>query len=115
LPESITEDAVELNELNRTIGSALKAKAKQGFTNVMDDFVERLEESITRPVKITLSTEDYQISPGEQKRIRITIQLPRNLKSNRMYKVKFNVVDQIVRFKINCIHERTENGTNKRK
>ena len=93
----------EVGEVSRVVGSTLHQEAVAGAVRTLDTFVARLQEAIVRPMTLTFSEDNPEVSPGETKKFPVHIHLPSNLKGKRSYRGRINLFNRTLSALIHCI------------
>lgn len=107
----------ETGELNRALGASVLGSSKIGFNKMLDGFVNKLSDSMVRPMNVKFQG-NKELLPGQSIKYNLKFMLPPNIKANRNYHGVINLFNTSVSFIINCINKsnkRIKNGIQKRK
>jgi hypothetical protein len=71
----------------------LNETGQEGHKEFLDRFVSELAAREAQPAKVKIDIQDQEILPGETKAVELTIQLPPDLKSKRIYASRISFRD----------------------
>src|SRR5262249_10081852 len=86
LPNSISLYLEHNLEIGRHLNAALKTAGNQGFEKVLDRFVQELAQAAVSAATVQFKPEGAKFGTGETKQVELEIQLPEDLKKNRVYR-----------------------------
>ncbi len=89
-------------EIRRHLDSALRAAGKQGFEKFLDRFVQELSEAAVSEASLHFKPEQATIPPGETRAVELEIELPEDLKQNRVYKGTMKFRNAKVVLELDC-------------
>ncbi len=88
--------------LLNTLNTAIKEAGKQGFGKFLDRFVQEWAEAVVSPATVKSQSEGRVIRPGESKEVKLEIQLPEDLKKNKVYRGRMRFKNAALVLEVEC-------------
>jgi hypothetical protein len=85
VPDAVFAPLKEQEGLHRNIFQSLRASGANGLTDVLNDFVRRMQAAEVGPATVRIDSSGDVLKPGETRELAIEISLPKELKKHRRY------------------------------
>lgn len=85
VPDAVFAPLKEQEGLHRNIFQSLRASGEKGLTDVLNDFVKRMQETEVEPATVRITSSREALKPGETRELGLEISLPKELKKHRRY------------------------------
>jgi hypothetical protein len=102
LPSSLSLYLEDKLEIGRYLNAALKTASKQGYEKFLDRFVEEMAEAAVGTATVHFKTHGAKFRSGENRQVELQIQLPEDLKKNRVYKGLMKFKNARVVLEVEC-------------
>ncbi len=85
VPDAVFAPLKEQEGVHRNIFQSLRASGANGLTDVLNDFVKRMQETEVEPATVRITSPQDVFKPGETRELELEISLPKELKKHRRY------------------------------
>jgi hypothetical protein len=102
LPDSLPLYLEDKLEIRRYLNAALKIASNQGYEKFLDRFVEELADAAVGTATVQFKTDGAKFRSGENKQVELQVQLPEDLKKNRVYKGLMKFKNARVVLEVEC-------------